>query len=397
MPVDRASDALDDSDAVTLRLGGDAPVLVKAYEVKAEVLVQPAAFACELIPDTPALASLMAKYPPRTPFELEVAGRTCQVGYTDGFSTGSDGGGTTLTIFGRDVIAMLFDAEVPSHRSFAPETTYARMVLTAMQEAGMGDVSLLHTNDAWRTIRSGAGQPLAEERKTDAVRGNVPDESGKITKLELRAHVGEKWLSFLRRYLDRAGLFLWAGPAGFVILAAPNSNQRPLGTIRYTCATNDPPDGYAKVGRFSFRTEDRHARYKVYSRGGGGKAGVATVMGSYDDPEMLAMGFAKEAAYRDVNAMTKAHADLYARRKAAEERRRGWSLEYVVPGHSWAGRTTAGRFVWAPDTMVQVEDSVHGISAALYVEGVTFRQDAGGRTTTLRLMRPEDLLFGLDE
>jgi hypothetical protein len=48
--------------------------------------------------------------------------------------------------------------------------------------------------------------------------------------------------------------------------------------------------------------------------------------------------------------------------------------------------------VWAPDTIVDVDDDEFGISGQFWVESVTFKRPP--TTTTLVLMRPSDLVFG---
>ena len=52
--------------------------------------------------------------------------------------------------------------------------------------------------------------------------------------------------------------------------------------------------------------------------------------------------------------------------------------------------------MWAPDTVVAVDDGEYGIQGNYYIERVVFRR--GPETTTeLTLQRPEDLVFAIVE
>ena len=55
-----------------------------------------------------------------------------------------------------------------------------------------------------------------------------------------------------------------------------------------------------------------------------------------------------------------------------------------------------GRCVWAPDTIVEIDDQEIGVQGEMWVESVQFRREPH-TTTRIVLMRPDDLLYATED
>ena len=153
--------------------------------------------------------------------------------------------------------------------------------------------------------------------------------------------------------------------------------------------------------RHKHEIQGRSLTYVVQGRASNGTNGRHRVEGIFVDEEMAALGFVdpqKTWVHQNDEAKSQEHAEYLARRQCAEARRQGWSIVYVVKGHSapFLGDLTQ-RTVWDIDTVIRVHDEELKIFGDFWVEGVCFRCGPEGTTTEITLMRPEDLLFGEGE
>ena len=161
--------------------------------------------------------------------------------------------------------------------------------------------------------------------------------------MAIQANVGERWLHFLRRYLDPAGLILWAAADGTFVLSAPNVNQAPL----YQIVRQGVAGGSGNVVGYEFDDDatHQHSVAVCYGRGGGRVAGRTKVKqgevnedlfndpsGWYRGPDAGGDGYAQPIAFREHNVQNSAQASNFALRKLAEERREGYQLIYTVAG-----------------------------------------------------------------
>src|SRR5205085_11168261 len=105
------------------------------------------------------------------------------------------------------------------------------------------------------------------------------------------------------------------------------------------------------------------------------------------------LGIQRLHVFRDANVTTQDQARFYSRRKIAEARRAGWSLQYTFAGHTSAARG-GGRAVITPDLVATVTDEDFGIDEDLYIESVEYSSPP--QRTTVTMMRLEDLVFGED-
>jgi prophage tail gpP-like protein len=427
-PVDAAGNV---DDRVRLVLGGSQTLLVEEYEVSIRFLQVPSAFAVHVGSSQLLAADIEQQYPPNTPFALMVGPSVTQfTGRTDGYD--GPGGYTRVVLRGRDAMAYLVDDMIHVEKSFT-NTTFEALTRACIEGAGIKGYSLMFDASATRmavtgvpvvewvdvsdeTLAAANAVVLASASQTPgaAVGAAAALNSGEldavpvvttVTAHPIQAKAGMSWYAMLQKELDRAGLFLRAGvdPEGqdeFVfLLSAPSALQAPLcGLVNQRGAPRASNAVNVLTPRHKNDTSGRHAEYIVLGRGGSGDQGRQRIEGHFADQEMKALGFTKHFVQVDDQAKSTAQAVYLARRKAAEARRKGWSLVYPVRGHT-APLLTAPtqRAVWAPDTVVRVRDDELGIAGDFWIEGVTFRGGDNGTTTELTLMRPEDLLFGEGE
>lgn len=381
-------------DVVELTLGGEVVQHAESYEVHKSVwTAQPSAFSLRFGWGGVARA-LVAKGPPNTPFELRVGGQLLFTGNTDGFDIDESAGpGTEVTVRGRDDLAPLHDAFVESDESYS-DITYADLVKRQLELSGISGYSLVFTNDANRKVVSGTTvtptKPVLEGE-------SVPDVAP--VKQSIRFKAGERRYERLKKELDRAGLFLFAGTEKTFVLTAPTVDQGPSARIlRLRGATRNAVN--VLHARWHYDTAHRYAGYDVLGRGGGAqRGGRHDVSASHEDAEMAELGFTKRYVARESHPRDKRSSEFLARRRASEANRAGWQLQYTVAGHRVPLLGSPGQtYVWSPDTVVHVDDAEFGIIGDHYLESCAYRRDAhGGTTTELTLQRKEDLVFGTDD
>lgn len=402
-------------DSVKLVINKDAIVIATKWSIRESILQQPATFSITLGSGDLA-SSILARYGtgPQYECQLYVGGALQQSGYVDCIEANqSRGGATEIVIKGRDSMAPLQDAYVDGVIA-ANVSTYAQLIWFVLQRLNLApsgpiDPTYLQlSNDANRNIKSGVSVGVLHELYTvqqilqNNVPGNPPGSQVVITSPQAKLH--ETWHAFLRRHLDRAGLFLWAAADGSFVLSAPNGQQKPTYLLR---RKKGEPVGQLRGNVVAMNYRDdrtyRHTECVVYGKGGGKSFGRVKSKGSFQDQEMLDSGYDQPIVFRDSNCHNEAEAEFFARRKLAEERRAGWMLEYTVDGHTLplvqvqgGASNGAKRAVLVADTVIQVDDDELGLSGSYYLEGV--ERTRGPETLTkLRLMRIGDLIFGSDE
>lgn len=373
-------------DEVRIILGDKQTFVVEQYEITQGVLTQPAAFAVTLGHGL-LTRDLMQQALPGTPFELLVGGRRQFKGSIDGWVANDGGSGTSLAVRGRDAMAPLVDAFVRSEKSYE-ELTYAEFTTQVLKDA-LGDrpFELIYSNAANRKTITGSNTS-----------GSVTGERASAAKKSVHAKLGERYYDgLLKPELDRAGLFLWASADGIFILTEPDTKQPPTYKIkrRRGITIDDASRGESEVISASF-TNDASRRYAgciVHGRKGGGEESRARIEGKFPDAEMARMGFDKFLVFADDQVKTIKQAEYLAQRKIAEARREAWKLEYTVAGHTTNAIDGGKPVVWAPDTVVDIEDDEFGITGRYYLENVTKRRGPEA-TTVLRFMRLDDVVFG---
>lgn len=384
-------------DTVGIILGQDKILYAQSWTLESSVLSQPSKWSVRIGFGNKLAMGWYYRYPPRTPFQLTINGAVQATGFTDRRRLEDTAGGTTLIISGRDALAPLHDGMVEAQTSFQ-NATYSSMVQRVLTEVGIDPDLLVTSNTNNRRIATGVPvQETAPAETVDQLAQSVPGTVG-ATNQKLQAKVGQKWLEFLRKQLDRAGLMIWAGVDGKIILSTPNAAQQPAYTL-FRNLTQTAGQTNILEGSVEDNATNRHSEATVYGRGGGRKAGRQKAKGLYADLEMQGWGYQQALVLRDAYTQTGANAAYFCRRKLAEERREGFVLTYTFAGHTLpfgSGLTTpdpSKRAVVVPDTTVWVNDAILGIQGVFYVESVR-RERRPETVTTIRLMRPEDLVFG---
>jgi prophage tail gpP-like protein len=368
---------------VRIQLGNESVKIAESYEVAVGIFTQPSAFALTL-GHNEVVSKIIQKAKPRTPFKLFINDRLVQQGYVDGYSY--SGTYATLRIRGRDFLQDLHDSEGGAIKTYTSKT-YKDLVREVLFDAGLKDVDLTVSNAANRLA-------IAKGKN-----GIASTEAGpKRTARPATHQIGETYWSFIKRHLDRAGLFLFAAPGSTrpsFVLAKPDASQAPLYPLVH--GSSDPRVTNNVTGlNFTFETTGRAVETIVYARGGGKKQGRVKIKarGDFFDGEMLELGYKDRVfAIRDQTVVDDEQAAILSRRRIAEQRRRSWVLEVDVAGHTTTGLDGFSPTVWTPDTMVSFTSEQLGLKGNYYIESVVYRRDQS-TTTTLRLMRPEDLEFG---
>jgi len=384
-------------DRVRLVLDGAEVMVCESYEVHAGVLTQPAAWSVRLGTGD-LLRKLLPLARPGSKCKVYIGPTLQFIGQVDGFIASGEVGATELTIEGRDALAPLHDAYVTGEISIK-DASFRDLVEGALSRT-VGDYTLSYSNDANRKVRTGVGiAPPAPP--TDATEVQV-DTSPKAIRVAVQARLGEREYEFVKRQLDRAGLFLWSGASGGdvpeFVLSAPTAEQPACYRIARRRGAKRS-EVTAKSARWQNRTQHRFTEAVVYARGGGKKFARSKIKDSFVDPEMAEWlaPMNRPLVVRDANVATAAQADFYARRKIAESIRAGWQLTYTVKGHVAPSLVGGGLAVWTPDTVVHVADDEFGINGLFYLESCVYRGGPSGRETELTLLRPDALVFASGE
>lgn len=379
-------------DSVRLVLGEDQVLVAESWDTSESVFSQPGTWSITLGWGK-VITDFLTRYPKRTPFNLYVGNALQFSGRTDGnFVSQAIGGGTTLTIRGRDALAPLQDSFVEAAESFSDET-YSGLVKRALKRAGLNPDLLRTSNLANRKVKAGVPvKELAPAPTVDEILATPTGTTAGVFHSVLQAKVNETWHEFVRRHIDRAGLFLWAAADGTFVLSAPNVKQEP--TYKLVRRRGENLGGNVLAMEFADDATHRHARVIIYGHGGGKAAGRAKAKGAWIDEEMVALQYTQAKVYHDTHVQNPQQADFFARRRIAEERRAGWRLTYTIAGHTLPSLVEGGdRAVIIPDTLVYVDDEELGLQDSFYIEGV--RRTRGPQTTTtITLQRREDVLFG---
>lgn len=408
-------------DAVVLTLGGESLVIAENYEVRAGVFQQPSGFAIR-VGSSQSAAQLLAKYPENTPFSLSVNGRPAQSGFTDGFATGEGSGATMVTFRGRDIMAPVTKAFVRAERGFSG-LTYAELAEEVLSlcfgytapdaknfslegfKYTRANGGLVASNEANRARMTGKERVQLTPPEIDVdfkidedvhtVFGNFVAGTSKDVYKALKCEFGTKWYeSFLKQQLDRAGLFLWAAADGTFILSTPNPNQTPSFDIQ-RIRRGEVGKGKVITHSWDRNSADRFTKWVVNGRAGGGRNhGRPKTTGEFVDREMAEIFGSDDGSintHHDKLCDTLRKCQFLARRRCAEANRDGWRLDYTLSGHSTEGRY--GRATWAQDTVVAVDDREIGLSGNFYIESLLLNRSPQ-TTTTIRLMRLSDLVFG---
>lgn len=398
--------AIDDEDIVSVKLNGEeigpgngsrnGRSIIESYEVKISVFQQPAASTIRL-GWAGIVADLYKQATPNSPFSFSIGGTRVLTGvvYSRGVPSAQ---AAVLELKVRDYMARLFDDEVQDELSFNDKTYFA-LTRKILNIVGMTEqpntFKLFSNNDNNRALISRAKHGRKNKKQSQLVEQletGVGAGGGKLVQTTLKANLGTSYYNFLQDHYKLAGLFLWCTADANFVLARPTADQEPAYNI--LVEADQPLTGARMVERVhEDNCTQRHAACLVYGRAGTGTNGRSKIFGFFADQEMLGFGFTHNRTIHDDDVKSEKEATYLARRVIAEERRQGWKLEYTVSGHILPStKGTNGYLIWAQDMVCQVDDYELGIHGKYYIQDVTFRRSPH-MTTTIALMRPEDLVF----
>ena len=368
---------------VRVILGGQEIVIVESYSVSIDMMTQPAQFTAT-VGNGAVARELMDRFPPRTAFELQIAGTSQFQGFTDGWSASGAGGNTTVNLTGRDTLAAVHDATAKADKTFT-DVSLEDLVRHVLDETlGAGKYTLA-PGESKRLAMANAKGKAKSAKKLKAT-----SEANRKVQLKLGMKL---YQDFLKPQLDRAGVFLWSSQGGTFFLSELEADQTPLYRLRHR---RGDIGNVVESFSFSNNTTQRYLACEVWGRRGGGDEEVrAPVKGRFEDAEMKALGYTKVLHVDDPKCLTIAQCEFLAKRRIAEANRAAWQLSYTVGGHTTqqTGGGGTGQVIWIPDTLVDVDDEELGIKGPHYIEGVS-HQGQPGMTTTIKLMRLQDLVFG---
>jgi hypothetical protein len=421
----------DVDDAVRIELGETVLLVAKDYQVDIAFLQVPNAFTIQIGSGSTAL-KLMKRYPMNTQFRLFI-GPVCQfVGRTDGFDRGPSAA-TDISIVGRDILGRMLKKRFPADRKFLNDT-YEQLTIAAIKGAGLAPYTLTVDDAAQRSATTGT--PIVEqvtiEKDADLNTLFAIDSAGltkgvdlnfapldvvppKIKIVENRfkgykndhpieAKLGESYYEWLKKQLEKAGLFIRAGidveglEENVFLVSEPHARQSPLYALynRRGKKGENHTENNVKSVDFKDHSTSRYAKYIFVGLGGRGKDGRKEVRGEYVDMEMREMGYDEEYPVNDKSCKSTEHANFLARKMCAEARRSGKSITYTIKGHTLPLLLAPSRrAVVAIDTCIQIFDEENGVEGIFWIERVRHKGSANnGRVTEITVMDPDDLVFG---
>lgn len=353
------------SERAAVVVNGRRIEIYESYEARVSVLTQPSSFVLHLGSGESA-ADLMRLCPPRALFEFVVGDQVVFRGRLGG-PRHADKPATDVTIRGRDFLADLHDKFAISDCSY-PSITPAALVRAAMDQCGMKDIKL------------SAEHPRAKKP------------IGKVGSIK----TGNKWYDFIKKQLDRIGLFLWCLPDGTVELAEPDSSATASFKIVRRKTGFNAFENNPLSGEYDNDLDKRYSEYIVAGRGGIPKEGTIKARAGWVDEEMQNLGYTKPFVITDKQAKSREEAEHLARRRAAEINRGAWKLTYTMSGHMSARADGSGTLIWEPNRTVDVKDDKIELYRTLYIEGCAYQGIKDSTTTVLNLMRPEHMIFATD-
>lgn len=388
------------TDRAVVRLGDDEIKIDQSYTVEIGVMTQPCRFTLTM-GHNGTVKELLKRYPPGTKFQLLV--QPSGVGEPrlqfTGFTTarGAGGAASTVTFRGHDVLGKLINSTAERDKSYQG-LTYLQFVTAVLADNGYTNITI--QDSTLPDLKSKSGNAAGEivQATVSSHVSIIAKRSHKPIVHPVAIRAGQPVYHFLRTYLDRAGLFLYATADGNVVLMQPDPGMPAIYTAvnKSSLRTAGAP-GNVEDFEWDDDTTRRPSEVRVFGSGAGMVFGRSQATNVVTDAEMQGFGIEQPHAYIDYACASPDEAAFLGARKLAEARREGWSLRYLFAGHSTPSWNKNGRLIWTRDTMVDVHDDNLDLSGPHYIEHVTLSGSTDKTWTWCRLMRKDDLLFGTPE
>jgi prophage tail gpP-like protein len=194
---------------------------------------------------------------------------------------------------------------------------------------------------------------------------------------DTRPQSGESRWEFLDRHAKRNGLLMSMSPDGKLVFCGLHYSQPPsyhlIRRIDGDRSANNIISGSAAVD-----LSQVYSDVTVYGRAKGKDKSRSAFKGTAKTSatDAVHVPFKKSLEVTDNSIRSKADAQRRAEYELGRSRQSALAAEFTVQGHSQSG------LIWAPDTVVSIEDDVTGIYGNWYITARTFAKGGGKLTTT---------------
>lgn len=264
------------------------------------------------------------------------------------------------------------------------EATYERLLAWAINEPTWGIKGVTADTATSRLIRLGlsGGRASAEAAASD-----------QLIIFQAQTEPGQSLGDLLLSYARRFNRLVNMSPDGYIQVFRPNDTQP--ATYRIDLHEFDDPDVVRNNVLEASISDDigqqwtkvtvvgQVVGYQVYDKWNynpGKFLGVAEAQGDN------LLDFKHEFTYSDGEVYDPRWGEDGASWRLRRDLFDCWTATYRVRGH-WQKMGNQSRW-WIPDTMCEVNDSVHGIRGTYYVSAVKLERTAQGDTTEVTLRRP---------
>lgn len=353
---------------------------------------------------------------------VTVNGAVVATGYLDQIViTSSKHGGTILEIRGRDALGPMCDACIDPKFLFDGLQTPVDVIKKLAAPFGFTDVK---------------AQDFVNAEKLTGVSNILSvDDSGKniVTKnitspmnSKFKPHPGEGVYAFCERLGRRFGYHIWSSVDGkYLIVGTPTFNSKPIYYLSHTNAlTNENAKNLALESQMIVDWTRQPSVIIGEGHGGGGHfrkqslkvimvnelladengAEIVALKNQYKEARVLDYrhnkikrpafiklpAFVKPIFVHDDSSANKDQLGYFVKRMMAEYQSQFLVMRYTVNRHTQL--YNGQKAVWAPNSMVYVDDYVNNIHGNMWIKSRTFTKDReGGTKTSIECILPYTL------
>jgi prophage tail gpP-like protein len=360
--------------------------------------------------------------------------------------------GVVYKISGRDFLGPVVSASVDPKTRIASNQTVSDFLAGVLAPFGlskiyMGDIEDMSIITGYAHGRGGAQtrtsvvKEVTGRTPVNSTRAELTYTSKTVTQVisydrpdlkkipldQLKPKLGDGAMQVIERLLSRLSLVMWAAADGSgVIVDRPRFDREPVhrlvrkfdggdennildgtkdvnGEVQPSCVVAVGQSSGADMAKTRLKCVAVNELVAVYPGGALAPSVLATIA-NYPGIRVLPLreqlipptdrivGRRKPVPMfvKDDESKTLEQLVAFARRKLAEKQRAYLSVTYSVKGHAYDGR-----FPWAVNTMVDVDDDFLGVHEPLWCMSRTFSKSRrGGTTTEVRLIKPYTLELG---
>lgn len=341
-------------------------------------------------------------------------------GFVDATDIQNDAGGTKFSVEGRDAASLLIRDAAPIDQ-YSKDTTIQAFATRACEKHGItvqGSAALNRSRATGKVSKDTKRRLQDQARELGIPAANLSDKiagaiaAGTITindvaiasrsdsldslKLyqmtakEAKPQAGETTWEFIERHVKRNGALMRMSVDGKLMLMGIDYDQLPThDIIRKTTSRRTKVSAKGAVSEWNnvisggerIDTANVYGRVVVYGRAKGQDATRSAFKGVAENMTGDAVGSNITLILHDSGIRSQAEANKRAEFELAKSRQGMRVLQYTLRGFGQGG------ILYAPDTVVNVDDDVTGAKGAYYVTSRTFSLSAAnGATTELRMV-----------